>query len=61
MWGLYRGVLSPLLGIGLCNAVLFSANSVFRESLTNEPGAPLSIRTAPARAVCGCDCLCVCV
>ncbi|OMJ10809.1 Mitochondrial substrate carrier family protein S [Smittium culicis] len=28
--GLYRGVASPLAGIGFCNAVLFTANNEFR-------------------------------
>ncbi|RKP10218.1 mitochondrial carrier domain-containing protein [Thamnocephalis sphaerospora] len=28
--GLYKGVMSPLAGIGICNAVLFAANGYFR-------------------------------
>ncbi|KAG0251896.1 hypothetical protein DFQ27_008440 [Actinomortierella ambigua] len=31
--GLYRGVTSPLMGIGICNAVLFAANGNFRRIL----------------------------
>lgn len=34
--GLYKGVTSPLIGIGFCNAVLFSANGTFRAVLHNE-------------------------
>ncbi|KAG0283684.1 hypothetical protein BGZ96_011916 [Linnemannia gamsii] len=28
--GLYKGVTSPLMGIGICNAVMFAANGTFR-------------------------------
>lgn len=31
--GLYKGVASPILGIGLCNAILFTANGQFRRIL----------------------------
>ncbi|KAF9385895.1 hypothetical protein CPC16_007793 [Podila verticillata] len=31
--GLYRGVTSPLMGIGICNAVMFAANGHFRRML----------------------------
>lgn len=31
--GLYRGVASPLAGIGLCNAVVFMCNGEFRRML----------------------------
>ncbi|KAL1920319.1 uncharacterized protein VTP21DRAFT_1465 [Calcarisporiella thermophila] len=31
--GLYKGVASPLMGIGICNAILFSANGNFRRLL----------------------------
>ncbi|KAJ2964688.1 hypothetical protein NQZ79_g461 [Umbelopsis isabellina] len=34
--GLYRGVTSPLAGIGICNAVLFTANGKFRRLLQGE-------------------------
>lgn len=50
---------SPLFGIGLCNAVLFSANGLFRQVLRNEDtsgddGAPLSLsRLALAGGLAG--------
>ncbi|KAF8961776.1 hypothetical protein BGZ46_001296 [Entomortierella lignicola] len=31
--GLYKGVTSPLMGIGICNAVMFAANGTFRRML----------------------------
>ncbi|KAF9986507.1 hypothetical protein BGZ65_007394 [Modicella reniformis] len=31
--GLYKGVTSPLMGIGICNAVMFAANGTFRRIL----------------------------
>lgn len=39
---MYKGVGSPLLGIGVCNAVMFSANGFFRRLLRHED-APLSL------------------
>lgn len=33
---MYKGVASPLIGIGFCNAVLFSANGTFRQIFRNE-------------------------
>jgi len=33
--GLYKGATSPLMGSGLCNAVLFSTNGFFRRMLQN--------------------------
>ncbi|ORY91178.1 mitochondrial carrier domain-containing protein, partial [Syncephalastrum racemosum] len=33
--GLYRGVASPLAGIGFCNAVVFMSNGFFRRALQN--------------------------
>ncbi|KAI9593931.1 mitochondrial carrier domain-containing protein [Syncephalis fuscata] len=33
--GLFKGVYSPLVGIGICNAALFSANENFRRLLQN--------------------------
>jgi solute carrier family 25 carnitine/acylcarnitine transporter 20/29 len=52
--GLYKGVMSPLIGIGLCNAVLFSANGVFREVLRNEGEHQLSLcRITLAGAMAG--------
>ncbi|KAI9281290.1 mitochondrial carrier domain-containing protein [Umbelopsis sp. AD052] len=42
--GLYRGVTSPLAGIGICNAVLFTANGNFRRMLQgNDPNKELSL------------------
>ncbi|KAG0007467.1 hypothetical protein BGZ80_004633, partial [Entomortierella chlamydospora] len=32
-FGLYKGVTSPLMGIGICNAVMFAANGTFRRML----------------------------
>lgn len=32
--GLYKGVTSPILGIGFCNAILFTANGQFRKLLS---------------------------
>ncbi|RKP23261.1 mitochondrial carrier domain-containing protein, partial [Syncephalis pseudoplumigaleata] len=34
--GLFKGVYSPLLGIGICNAALFSANENFRRLLQTD-------------------------
>ncbi|KAF9178286.1 hypothetical protein BGZ50_007845 [Haplosporangium sp. Z 11] len=31
--GLYKGVTSPLMGIGICNAIMFAANGTFRRML----------------------------
>ena len=43
--GLYKGVTSPLAGIGICNAVLFTANGFFRRVLRGEePLRTLSIK-----------------
>lgn len=36
-WALYKGVTSPLAGIGVCNAVLFSANGHFRRLIGATP------------------------
>ncbi|KAI8883981.1 mitochondrial carrier [Backusella circina FSU 941] len=33
--GVYRGVMSPLAGIGFCNAVMFMSNGYFRRVLQN--------------------------
>ncbi|GAB5592025.1 hypothetical protein Unana1_06925 [Umbelopsis nana] len=42
--GLYRGVTSPLAGIGICNAVVFTANGNFRRMLQgNDPHKQLSL------------------
>lgn len=44
--GLYKGVASPILGIGFCNAVLFTANGFFRSALAKaNRSAELSIGT----------------
>ncbi|ORX78949.1 mitochondrial substrate carrier family protein [Basidiobolus meristosporus CBS 931.73] len=41
--GLYRGVTSPLAGIGFCNAVVFSANGYFRRMLQGGEAKPLTL------------------
>ncbi|KAL0076048.1 mitochondrial carrier domain-containing protein [Phycomyces blakesleeanus] len=42
--GLYRGVASPLAGIGFCNAVVFMCNGEFRRMLQgNDPNKTLSL------------------
>ncbi|KAJ1656577.1 hypothetical protein IWQ61_003871 [Dispira simplex] len=42
--GLYKGVTSPLAGIGICNAVVFSANGYFRRLLqSSNPDRPLTL------------------
>jgi len=41
--GLYKGVNSPLMGVGICNAVLFSANGNFRRLLHKDSAIPLSL------------------
>jgi len=42
--GLFKGMSSPLVGIGLCNAVLFSANENFRRILQHgDPSKELSL------------------
>ncbi|KAI9226092.1 MAG: mitochondrial carrier domain-containing protein [Piptocephalis tieghemiana] len=42
---LYRGMNSPLMGIGICNSVLFTANGYFRRLLTPEGSKePLSLQ-----------------
>ncbi|KAI8092530.1 mitochondrial carrier domain-containing protein [Halteromyces radiatus] len=41
--GLYRGVASPLAGIGLCNAVVFMSNGEFRRILQNGSNRELSL------------------
>ncbi|ORX99433.1 mitochondrial carrier [Basidiobolus meristosporus CBS 931.73] len=41
--GLYRGVTSPLAGIGFCNAVVFSANGYFRRMLRTGEDQPLTL------------------
>ncbi|KAI9229987.1 MAG: mitochondrial carrier domain-containing protein [Piptocephalis tieghemiana] len=42
--GLFRGIGSPLLGVGICNATLFSANENFRRLLQwGDPQKTLSI------------------
>ncbi|KAI8338200.1 mitochondrial carrier domain-containing protein [Chlamydoabsidia padenii] len=41
--GLYRGVVSPLAGIGLCNAVVFMANGEFRRIIQNGEDRALSL------------------
>ncbi|KAI8058074.1 mitochondrial carrier domain-containing protein [Syncephalis plumigaleata] len=43
--GLYKGVMSPLAGIGICNAVLFTANGYFRSLIRERQ--PASERTRP--------------
>ncbi len=56
MLGLYKGVTSPLIGIGLCNAVLFSANGTFRSILHTESSdatIPLA-KVALAGSLAGC-------
>ncbi|KAI9473512.1 MAG: mitochondrial carrier domain-containing protein [Benjaminiella poitrasii] len=40
--GFYRGVMSPLVGIGFCNAVMFMSNGYFR-NLLQQPDDQLSI------------------
>ncbi|RKP14577.1 mitochondrial carrier domain-containing protein [Piptocephalis cylindrospora] len=41
---LYRGMNSPLMGIGICNSVLFTANGYFRRMLTPPDSTePLSL------------------
>ncbi|KAI8097738.1 mitochondrial carrier [Halteromyces radiatus] len=40
---LYKGMASPLVGIGAVNALLFAANSQFRQLLQDHPGQVLSI------------------
>ncbi|RKP24594.1 mitochondrial carrier domain-containing protein [Syncephalis pseudoplumigaleata] len=47
--GLYKGVMSPLAGIGICNAVLFTANGYFRSMLRerrpeHECSRPFTVR-----------------
>ncbi|ORX43999.1 mitochondrial carrier [Hesseltinella vesiculosa] len=41
--GLYRGVTSPLAGIGLCNAVVFMSNGAFRRMLLAGEDRPLTL------------------
>ncbi|KAI8062646.1 mitochondrial carrier domain-containing protein [Gongronella butleri] len=41
--GLYRGVTSPLAGIGLCNAVVFMSNGAFRRMLQGGEDRPLTL------------------
>ncbi|KAJ2720323.1 hypothetical protein GGI07_004662 [Coemansia sp. Benny D115] len=40
---LYKGVTSPLAGIGFCNAVVFAANGYFMRLLQNNSGQPLTL------------------
>ncbi|RIB05543.1 mitochondrial carrier domain-containing protein [Gigaspora rosea] len=53
--GFYRGVASPLMGIGACNAVLFSTYSNFRRLIRGgDTTRPLSLReTGMAGALTG--------
>ncbi|RKP10217.1 mitochondrial carrier domain-containing protein [Thamnocephalis sphaerospora] len=42
--GLFKGVYSPLMGIGICNATLFSTNENFRRLLqAGDPGKELTL------------------
>ncbi|KAJ1987377.1 hypothetical protein GGI25_005782 [Coemansia spiralis] len=41
--GLYKGVTSPLAGIGFCNAVVFTANGFFQRLLQANSNEPLTI------------------
>ncbi|KAJ1878815.1 hypothetical protein LPJ57_003195 [Coemansia sp. RSA 486] len=43
MGGLYKGVTSPLAGIGFCNAVVFAANGFFLRLLQSGSSEPLSL------------------
>jgi len=40
--GLYRGVTSPLLGVGACNAVIFASNGLFRQAIAKINNRPSS-------------------
>jgi solute carrier family 25 carnitine/acylcarnitine transporter 20/29 len=40
---LYKGSLSPFIGFGICNAVVFSANGFFRRLLSSQEGTDLSL------------------
>ncbi|KAJ2513357.1 hypothetical protein GGI11_004431 [Coemansia sp. RSA 2049] len=41
--GLYKGVTSPLAGIGFCNAVVFAANGFFQRLLQANSSEPLTV------------------
>ncbi|KAJ2833654.1 hypothetical protein GGI24_000756 [Coemansia furcata] len=41
--GLYKGVTSPLAGIGFCNAVVFAANGFFLRLLQSNSSEPLTL------------------
>ncbi|KAJ2742902.1 hypothetical protein GGI20_004143 [Coemansia sp. BCRC 34301] len=41
--GLYKGVTSPLAGIGFCNAVVFAANGFFLRLLQSNSSQPLTL------------------
>ncbi|KAJ1891324.1 hypothetical protein GGF37_005202 [Kickxella alabastrina] len=43
MAGLYKGVTSPLAGIGFCNAVVFAANGYFLRLLQSNSSGPLTL------------------
>ncbi|OZJ04220.1 hypothetical protein BZG36_02969 [Bifiguratus adelaidae] len=48
---LYKGMLSPLIGIGAVNALLFAANSEFRQLL--QRGDPTRVLSIPEIAIAG--------
>ncbi|KAJ1957018.1 hypothetical protein GGI12_005146 [Dipsacomyces acuminosporus] len=52
--GLYKGVTSPLAGIGFCNAVVFAANGYFLRLFQSNSNGPLTLQQkAVAGALAG--------